>query len=240
MTLSALDSALLGPLVATEAMRACFSDEARLGAMLAAEAALARAQSGLGLAPEGLAAAIEAVPRGALDPAALGLRTAVAGVPTIPFVKAVQERLPPELERSFHKGATTQDILDTALVLRLREALRLVAEDLDAILVGLARLAEAHRATPCVGRTYGQHAAPLTFGFKAAVWLSGMAEAAARLPELRGRLLVASLGGPVGEHVRQAAAEQVLVAVLGRALRAHRVVLACSWANQRAKALFGW
>ena len=198
MTFSALDSALLGPLFATDAMRACFSDEARLGSMLEAEAALARAQSGLGLAPAGLAAAIEAVPTGALDPAVLGLQTAVAGVPTIPFVKAVQERLPPELERSFHKGATTQDILDTALVLRLREALQLVAEDLDAILAGLARLAEAHRATPCVGRTYGQHAAPLTFGFKAAVWLSGVAEAAARLPELRGRLLVASLGGPVG------------------------------------------
>jgi 3-carboxy-cis,cis-muconate cycloisomerase len=198
MTLSALDSALLGPLFATEAMRACFSDEARLGSMLAAEAALARAESGLGLAPAELAEAIEAVPVGALDPAAIGSRTAVAGVPTIPFVKAVQERLPAELERSFHKGATTQDILDTALVLRLREALQLVAEDLDAILAGLARLAEAHRATPCVGRTYGQHAAPLTFGFKAAVWLSGVAEAAARLPELRGRLLVASLGGPVG------------------------------------------
>jgi 3-carboxy-cis,cis-muconate cycloisomerase len=121
-----------------------------------------------------------------------------AGVPTIPFVKAVQARLPPELERDFHKGATTQDILDTALVLQLREALALVEADLAAILDGLAGIARAHRDTPCIGRTYGQHAAPVTFGFKAAVWRAGVAEAAERLPEVRARLLVASLAGPVG------------------------------------------
>ena len=198
MSFSPLDSALLGPLFATEAMRACFSDEAWLGAMLATEAALARAEAGLGLVPDALAPAIEAIPPGGLDPEALGRRTAVAGVPTIPFVKAVQARLPKELERSFHKGTTTQDILDTALVLRAREALGLIAAELEAIIAGLAQLAETHRATPCVGRTYGQHAAPITFGYVAAVWLTGVAEVADRLPEMRMRLLVASLGGPVG------------------------------------------
>ncbi len=196
MTFSALDSQLLGPLFATEEMRACFSDAARLAAMLAAEAALARAEASLGLAPAGLADAIEAV---ALpDAAALGRSTAVAGVPTIPFVKAVQAQLPAELERGFHKGATTQDILDTALVLQMREALDLVAAELGAVLDGLCGMAGAHRATPCVGRSYGQHAAPLTFGYKVAVWLSGVAEVAAGLPRLRERLLVASLAGPVG------------------------------------------
>ena len=198
MTFSALDSQLLGPLFATEAMRACFSDEARLGSMLAAEAALARAEARLGLVPEALAGAVEAVAPESLDAAAIGCRTELAGVPTIPFVAAVQARLPAELERGFHKGATTQDILDTALVLRLREATALVTAELDAILAGLARLAAEHRNTPCVGRTYGQHAAPLTFGFKAGVWLTGIAEAADRLPDVRARLLVASLGGPVG------------------------------------------
>jgi 3-carboxy-cis,cis-muconate cycloisomerase len=198
VTFSALDSELLRPLFATDEMRACFSDRACLGAMLAVEAALARAEAGLGIAPEALAAAIEAISPGDLDPAALGRQTAVAGVPTIPFVKAVQARLPTELERAFHKGATTQDILDTALVLRLRDALALIAADLDAILGGLARLAETNRATPCVGRSYGQQAAPITFGFAAAVWLAGVAEVADRLPDLRRRLLVASLGGPVG------------------------------------------
>jgi 3-carboxy-cis,cis-muconate cycloisomerase len=198
MTLSALDSDLLGPLFGTAAMRACFSDRARLASMLAVEAALARAESRFGLVPDTLAAAIERISADDLDAAAIGRATEIAGVPTIPFVKAVQARLPPELERAFHKGATTQDILDTALSLRMRDALALIETDLAAVVAGLAKLADTHRTTPCVGRTYGQHAAPLTFGFKVAVWLTGVAEIAAALPGVKKRLLVASLGGPVG------------------------------------------
>ena len=197
MTFSALDSGLTGPLFATAAMRDCFSDTSRLRAMLAAEAALARAEAAHGLVPPGLALAIEAIEPSTLDAAAIGQATALAGVPTIPFVAMVAARLPPGLA-GFHKGATTQDILDTALVLQVRDALDLVAAGLDAVLAGLAALAVAHRDTPCIGRTYGQHAAPITFGFKVAVWLAGVAEAAARLPELRARVLTGSLGGPVG------------------------------------------
>ena len=198
MTFSALDSGLLGPLFATDAMRGAFSDRARLAAMLRAEAALARAQARFGIAPEALAAAIEAIPAEDLDLAALGRGTGLAGVPTIPFVKAVQAHLPEALERSFHKGATTQDIVDTALVLQMREGFSMIAADLIAIVTALAALARRHRATPCVGRTYGQHAAPVTFGYKAAVWCLGVAEATDQLPWLRSRVLVASLAGPVG------------------------------------------
>src|SRR3954449_9045092 len=198
MSFSALDSELVGPLFATDAMRAVFSDRARLAAMLRTEAALARAEARCGLAPEALAAAIEAIPAEDLDIAALGQGTALAGVPTIPFVKAVQARLPKELERSFHKGATTQDIVDTALVLQMREGFSVMAADLFAIITALAALARQHRTTPCVGRTYGQHAAPITFGYKAAVWCMGVAEVADLLPALRSRVLVASLAGPVG------------------------------------------
>ncbi len=198
MAISALDSLLLGPLFTTDAMRACFTDEARLAAMLAAEAGLARAQARFGLVPAELAPAIEAITASSLDARALGRRTALAGVPSIPFVKAVQSRLPAALEPWFHLGATTQDVLDTALVLQLREALRVVEAELAAILPALATLARTHRATPCVGRTYGQHAAPITFGYKVAVWLTGIADIAARLPDIRARLLVVSLGGPVG------------------------------------------
>jgi 3-carboxy-cis,cis-muconate cycloisomerase len=179
-------------------MRAVFSDRARIAAMLRMEAALARAEAVHGFAPEELAAAIESIDPGSLDIAGLGRATALAGVPTIPFVKAVQARLPPDLERAFHRGATTQDVLDTALVLQIRDALELLRQDLVAVIDGLARLADRYRATACAGRTYGQHAAPVTFGFKAAVWLTGVAEIAGQLPWLRERVLVASLGGPVG------------------------------------------
>ena len=198
MTFSALDSALTGPLFATDAMRSVFSDRARLRAMLRMEAALARAQAGLGLVPDTLAPAIEAISPDDLDLEALGYGTALAGVPAIPFVKAVQARLPPALEPSLHKGATTQDVVDTALVLQMWEAFDLIEAELIAVIEGLSRLAAEHRDTPCAGRTYGQHAAPITFGFKVAVWLTGVGETAAQLPWLRQRVLVASLGGPVG------------------------------------------
>jgi len=198
MTFSALDSDLLGPLFATDEMRAAFADRARLAAMLRTEAALARAEARFGLVPEALAAAIEAIPAEDLDISALGQGTALAGVPSIPFVKAVQARLPKELERGFHKGATTQDIVDTALVLQVRDALALIEADLKSIVSALVALARRHRTAPCVGRTYGQHAAPVTFGYKAAVWCLGIAEIADQLSWLKSRVLVASLAGPVG------------------------------------------
>lgn len=166
--------------------------------MLRAEAALARSQARLGLAPPGLADAIEGIAADDLDMGELGAGTALAGVPAIPFVKAVQARLPAALEPGFHKGSTTQDIVDTALVLQMRDGLDLVAAELDAILGALAALAKAHRVTPCVGRSYGQQAQPISFGFKVAVWAAGIAEVAAALPDLRARALRASLGGPAG------------------------------------------
>jgi 3-carboxy-cis,cis-muconate cycloisomerase len=198
MTFSALDSELLGPLFATNAMRGVFSDRSRVANMLHAEAALARAQAGLSLAPQELAAAIEAISPDDLDIGMLGRQTAIAGVPTIPFLKAVREKLPGELERAFHKGATTQDVLDTALALQMRPGLKLIERDLARTIQGLVQIARTHRQTPCVGRTYGQHAVPLTFGYKVAVWAIGIAESAAELPALRSRVLAASLGGPVG------------------------------------------
>jgi 3-carboxy-cis,cis-muconate cycloisomerase len=198
MTFSALDSELTGPLFATAEMRAVFSDRARVAAMLKAEAALARAEARAGLVPPALGEAIAAISADRLDLAAMGQGTALAGVPTIPFVKAVQALLPAELESSFHKGATTQDIVDTALVLQIKAGLDLIASELAAVVPALARLADRHRQTPCVGRTYGQHAAPISFGFKAAIWCLGLAEVGERLPEVRRRVLVASLGGPVG------------------------------------------
>ena len=198
MSFSPLNSQLLGPLFRTDAMAAVFSDEARLAAMLRVEAALARVQARHGLVPQGLAEAIEAVDPAGLDLAELGRGTALAGVPAIPFVKTVQKRLPPALEASFHFGATTQDVVDGALVLQMRDAFALLRSDLLAVLDALAALARRTREAPCAGRTYGQHAAPITFGFKAAGWLAGIADEAARLPDVEAGALVATLGGPVG------------------------------------------
>ena len=198
MTFAALDSAILGPLFATDAMRAVFSDTARIGCMIEAEAALARAQAENGLVPANLAPAIGAIQPETLDFAAIGARTVLAGVPSIPFVADMQKRLPEGLEPFFHKGATSQDIVDTALVLQIRAGLELVRADINALLPDLAAMARRYRHSPCVGRSYGQHAAPISFGYKAAIWASGVGEVAGEFAHIQKRVLTASLAGPVG------------------------------------------
>ncbi len=198
MTFSALDSSLLGPLFATDAMRAVFSDESRLLGYLRAEEALARAEADFGLVPDGLAAAISALKPADFDIGALARGTVLAGVPTIPFVTALQNALPPDLRGHVHRGATTQDIIDTGLILQMRDAFSLLENGIIDLLTALEALAQRYAATPCVGRTYGQHAAPVTFGFKVAVWLAGVTNAASDLPALKPKVLLASLGGPVG------------------------------------------
>ncbi len=198
MSLSALESVLTGPLFTTKEMSAAFGDDSLVAAMLEVEAALARAQARFGLVPPGLATALSLISPGDLDLVEIGRRTEAAGVPSIPFLQAVQARLPREYEPHVHKGATTQDLLDTARILQMRNGFDLLALDIGVVLDGLVALATRHRATPCVGRTYGQHAAPTSFGAKAAVWASGLAAVASGLKPLRERVLAASLGGPVG------------------------------------------
>jgi 3-carboxy-cis,cis-muconate cycloisomerase len=198
MTFSALDSSILGPLFASGAMRAIFSDEARLASFLRAEEALAQAEADFGAAPRGLAPAIAALTPDDFDIAALGRGTALAGTPIIPFVTALQNALPPELRGHVHRGATTQDIADTGLVLQMRDAFALIESGLADLLEALEGLVQRYARTPCAGRTYGQHAAPVTFGFKAGIWLAGIASAASDLPALKSKALLASLGGPVG------------------------------------------
>ncbi|RFB79452.1 class-II fumarase/aspartase family protein [Methylovirgula sp. 4M-Z18] len=235
MTFASVDTALTGPLFATARMRAIFSDEAQIATMLEAETALATAQAAIGLAPPALADRLRQLKSNDFDLVELGAQTALAGVPVIPFVKAVQARLPTELEPFFHQGSTTQDIVDTALVLRATKGLDELRSDLQGCLRGLLHLTEAHRATPCVGRTYGQHASPITFGAKVGVWASGITDVAARLNETRRRIAIASLDGPVGtfaamgdkaEEVRRHFAEALGLDVFPTAWHAVRTRIA--------------
>ncbi len=218
MTFSALDSTLTGPLFATDAMRGVFDDGARIVAMLEVETALARAQAQTGDAPAELAEALAAISPEDLDLDTLGRETALAGVPVIPFVKAVRALLPASVEPHFHKGTTTQDIADTALALQMRRGLALVADDLGAILHGFSQIAVRHAGTVCAGRSYGQHAAPVTFGYKVAVWNAGIAEVASRAPDVASRILVASLGGPVGTLAGMGERRMAISAAFARAL----------------------
>ena len=116
----------------------------------------------------------------------------------MPLVKALGEACDGDAGRYVHWGATTQDIVDSALVLQIRDALALIEDDLDAVLRRLAQLSQQFRDTPMAGRSHLQHALPITFGFKCAVWLSAMQRHRRRLETLRGEVLVVQFGGAVG------------------------------------------
>ena len=194
-----IDSAYLGDGYGTPAMRALFSDAARLAAWCEAEVALAQAQGALGVIPPDAADAITSAARPeALDPAAMKADYDVSGVAIVPLVKHLGALLDEGARRWLHYGATTQDIIDTGAVLQMRRALRLVSDDLDALGRALAAQAAAHQGTVMAGRSFQQQAVPVTLGFKLAVWLDEMLRHRERLIALRERLEVVQLGGAVG------------------------------------------
>ncbi|HET8949949.1 MAG TPA: lyase family protein [Solirubrobacteraceae bacterium] len=160
------------------------ADERWLRAMLDAEAALASAR---GLPAE----VVDAIGAARLDARELGVRAAESGNPVVPLVEALRELAGPEV----HRGATSQDILDTAAMLVVRDALVPLREDLAAAADAAARLAAEHRATPVIGRTLLQQAVPTTFGLKAAGWMGALDTAGRRLAAFRP---AAQLGGPAG------------------------------------------
>jgi 3-carboxy-cis,cis-muconate cycloisomerase len=190
---------LFDPLFTTGAVAEAVSDRAWLAAMLAFEAALARAQAKLGLVPAEAAEAIAAAcaPE-RFDVAGLARASAATGTPVVPLLAALREALPPDAARHVHKGATSQDVVDSAAMLVARRALGPILADLDTLASACARLAEAHRATPMAGRTLLQQAVPTTFGLKAAGWLVGLDESRRRLAEVRDRRLAVQLGGAAG------------------------------------------
>ena len=148
------DSHLFRDFFGTEAMRAIFADEALVGRYLDVEAALARAQARLGIIPGEAAREIEAkAQREAIDFARLKVETERVGYPILPLVRQIAERCADGLGEYAHWGATTQDIMDCAVVLQVRDALALVERDLAAVSEALATLAARHRDTAMVGRT---------------------------------------------------------------------------------------
>ncbi|MBM3597177.1 MAG: 3-carboxy-cis,cis-muconate cycloisomerase [Alphaproteobacteria bacterium] len=193
---------LLGLLFGTEAAFGLFSDQARLQGMLDFEAALARAEARLGVIPANAAPAIVDKCRAELfDLDALARAAAGAGNLAIPMVKQLTElvaRADQDAARFVHWGATSQDAIDTGLLLQLRHFLDLADGDLARLSDALARLTEAHGQTPMVGRTWMQHALPITFALKTAGWLDAIERHRRRFAELRPRLLVVQFGGAAG------------------------------------------
>ena len=198
MASTVFDSAIFKDVFGAADMRAVFSDENLVRCYTQAEIALAVAQGKTGVIPKAAAQTIQAKAHGVkLDGAALKAEAENVGYPILGLVRQISAQLG-DAGRYLHWGATTQDIMDTGVVLQVREALQLVERDLKIVSKALAKLARTHRDTPMPGRTHLQHALPITFGYKAAVWLSSIERHRERLDQLKPRVLVAQLGGAVG------------------------------------------
>ena len=199
MSIHPADSKIFGTLYGTDEVRELFSDRAHLQFILDIEAALARGESKLGLVPAAVADAIVRAARVEdlrLDYIAESTRR--VGYPIVAIVKELGRLAGDEAARYIHLGATTQDILDTALVLQLRRAFAIIRRDLIALARVLADRAARFRDVPICGRTHLQHAVPTTFGLKCAVWASPLVTHLERLEQAAPRILVVQLGGAAG------------------------------------------
>ena len=176
-----------------------FTPTTHVACMLRFEAALARAEARAGVIPaEAAAAIVESCRVELFDVAALERDTLRAGTLAIPLVQQLIAHVPPGARPYVHWGATSQDAIDTALVLQMRDGITRLVDDLVAVGESLAALADAHRKTVMPGRTLLQQAVPITFGLKAARWLSSVTRLVVTLRRLRHESLVLQFGGAAG------------------------------------------
>ena len=230
-----LPTYLLGHLFTTEEMRAIFSDQRRIQAMLDFEAALGRALARVGVIPRASVAAIESKCDAKLfSMETLAHEAALAGNLAIPMVKQLTALVTKSDEKAggfVHWGATSQDAIDTGTVLQLRDALDLVEQALVKLCDALARICETHKSTLLAGRTWLQQGPPVTLGLKAAGWLAAVERHRERVAEIRKRVLVLQFGGAVGTlaalgdrgpAVAAALAEELKLALPSLPWHAHR------------------
>ena len=199
MAVNPADSRIFGTLYGSDAMRAIWDERSFLQRMLDVEAALARVQARLEIIPaeaaEGIVAAAK-VDNLKQDELAASVRN--VGYPVVGLVKGLSRAAGEDAGRWTHWGATTQDIMDSAIVLQVRDGLAVVRAELLALIEALAGQARRHRRTVMAGRTHLQHALPTTFGLKCAVWLMPIVDHVQRLDQLRPRVERVEFGGAAG------------------------------------------
>ena len=193
-----LDSAIFGPLFTDPEISEILADGALVRALTDVEKALARAEARLGVIPAAAAERIGEIDTDRIDIAALGRGSLRSGFPIIALVEELRREAGAEAAPFVHWGATTQDIMDTALVLQIRSAVKVMRMRLREIAGRLSALADRHRGTILAARTHGQQALPTSFGLKIAGWLGPLLRHAERLDEIGLRLLVVQFGGAAG------------------------------------------
>ncbi|PMR78824.1 adenylosuccinate lyase [Billgrantia endophytica] len=201
MTISVFDMTTMQHLWSTPEVREIFSESNKLQKWLDFEAALARTQAKLGIIPESVAREItESAKVELLDIGAMAAEIRRVKHTVVPFLKEIQRHLSKEAAEYLHYGATTQDVVDTGLVLQLHQAHTIIKDLVADIGQELLRLAIEHRDTIMVGRTHGVQALPITFGHKCAIWLDEMARHAERLKQCEQRVFVVMAVGAVGSQ----------------------------------------
>ena len=193
-----LDSILFRDAFGTPRMRGVFSDISLISRYAEVEIALAKAEARCGVIP---AEAAEEIAKrtdvSALDFDLLRRETDIVGYPILPLVQQMAKQCG-EAGRYVHWGATTQDIMDTAVILQIRDGLDIIEKDIATLRGILADLSRRHRDTPMAGRTHLQQALPVTFGYKTAIWLAMFDRHAQRLEQLKPRVLVGQFAGAAG------------------------------------------
>lgn len=195
---SLVDSPLFGHSFVDDAMRDIFNYRAYIARCVEVEVALARAEAKQGVIPQEAADGIaNAAANHEFDLARLKHETEIVGYPILPIVEQLAAHAG-DAGRYLHWGATTQDIMDCATILQMRDGLALIERQLGETMAALTHLARTYRDTAMAGRTHLQHALPITFGYKAAVWLSSLKRHSERLAQLKPRLLAVQFSGASG------------------------------------------
>ncbi|KAM0188476.1 hypothetical protein ACHAPA_008616 [Fusarium lateritium] len=195
---SAIDSVLFRDMFGTEEIRQVFSDQSYIRHCVNVETALARAQAKANVIPVDAAESITSLSDPSkLDYDRLAKETEIVGYPVLPLVRQLSTMCG-DAGKYLHWGATTQDIMDTASIMQMDTGLSIIERKLESVIAILAKLSEDHKDALMAGRTHLQHALPVTFGYKCAVWLSGLQRSRERLKQLRPRCLLVQYGGAAG------------------------------------------
>lgn len=199
MSAAIYDSVLFKDSFGTDEMRNIFSDESLVQKWLDVEAALARAEAKLGIIPEEASVEINNKAKVSnMNLEEMGTEIKRTSHPIVPLIRQLSVACDNEYGQYVHWGATTQDIMDSANVLQLKEVIQIIESEIKDVQQGLITLIEKHKHVVLAGRTHGQQALPITFGYKAAVWLAEINRSSNRLEELKPRLMVGQFSGAVG------------------------------------------
>jgi 3-carboxy-cis,cis-muconate cycloisomerase len=224
-------STIFSKYLGDEKMLRLVSDEALINKMLQFEISLAKAQASVGIIPVNAADEINNVlTRLKINPADLADGTLQNGIPVISLLSLAKEKLSGEAKKYLHYGATSQDAMDTAQVLIIRDAINLIEERINSLIQNLTQLLKHYGETACMAHTRGQQAIPITFGVKINAWLKPLQRQMERLNEIKKRLLIVQLGGAAGTLAVYPDKAEELIVSLAKELKLQP---ASSWHTQR-------